>query len=185
MVRIFFPSKQSYKPLQELYPRYYQIGPYSCSWAGAPAHWALYGPFDPLVHFTGPVGIHVTAPRDRHDSYHSIPSAAARRPHGITQKAKQQRDQWWSRGRAGEAVEGEKKKKNSSCGEKTRPETTFTIRTRPAGRPPANLPTRHGHPCSAHKQASWLSKPRARTSIETWTGRNLSVTLRGPSPGAC
>ena len=90
MVRIFFPSKQSYKPLQELYPRYYQIGPYSCSWAGAPAHWALYGPFDPLVHFTGPVGIHVTAPRDRHDSYHSIPSAAARRPHGITQKAKQQ-----------------------------------------------------------------------------------------------
>lgn len=137
MVRIFFPSKQSYKPLQELYPRYYQIGPYSCSWAGAPAHWALYGPFDPLVHFTGPVGIHVTAPRDRHDSYHSIPSAAARRPHGITQKAKQQRDQWWSRGRAGEAVEGEKKKKTAAAARRRDPKPPSPSgHARPAGRQP-------------------------------------------------
>ena len=67
------------------------MGPYSCSWAGAPAHWAIHGPCVPwTISLIGPVGSHVTALRDRHDSYdylkehpniRPVPSAAARRPH--------------------------------------------------------------------------------------------------------
>jgi hypothetical protein len=115
---------------------------------------------------------HVTAPRGRHDScyalmlFRPVPSAAGR----ITQS------KTTAGGISGTADERERPErgKNSYCDEETQP----TNRPRPPS------PSRHGRPTYQRDTATALRPNNATrpTSIETSTGRNLSVTVREPSP---